>query len=170
VKAVFDTNILIAAFLTEGLCSGLLIRARKRDFDLVLSDDIIREFKNTLTKKFKISSADVSEITSIVTEAASEISGAPSGRSRRLPVITRPPASYGAFLPRLEPGDSKSRGIDETTSIARTCRDQDDDMIIACAVSATADYIVTGDEDLLVLKRYKNIVIINPRNFEALFV
>ena len=132
-KAVFDINILIAAFLTEGLCSGLLTRARKRNFNLVLSDDIIREFKNTLTKKFKISSADVSEITSIVTEAASEI-------------------------------------IDETTPIARTCRDQDDDMIIACAVSATADYIVTGDEDLLVLKRYKNIVIINPRNFEALFV
>ena len=131
-KAVFDTNILIAAFLTEGLCSGLLIRARKRNFDLVLSDDIIREFKNTLTRKFKISSADVSEITSIVTEAVSEI-------------------------------------IDKTIPIARTCRDQDDDMIIACAVSATADYIVTGDEDLLVLKRYKNIVIINPRNFEALF-
>ena len=131
-KAVFDTNILIAAFLTEGLCPGLLIRARKRNFDLILSDDIIREFKNTLTKKFKISSADVSEITSIVTEAATEI-------------------------------------IDETTSIARTCRDQDDDMIIACAVSAGADYIVTGDEDLLVLKRYKNIVIVNPRNFEALF-
>jgi putative PIN family toxin of toxin-antitoxin system len=132
VKAVFDTNILIAAFLTEGLCSGLLIRARKRDFILILSDDIIREFKNTLTKKFKISSAYISEITSIVTEAASEI-------------------------------------IDETTSIARTCRDKNDDMIIACAVSADADYIVTGDEDLLVLKRYKNIVIINPRNFEALF-
>jgi len=132
VKAVFDTNILIAAFLTEGLCSGLLIRARKRNFDLVLSDDIIREFKNTLTRKFKISSADVSEITPIVTEAVSEI-------------------------------------IDKTTPIARTCRDQDDDMIIACAVSATADYIVTGDEDLLMLKRYKNIVIINPRNFEALF-
>lgn len=131
-KAVFDTNILIAAFLTEGLCSGLLIRARKRNFDLVLSDDIIREFKNTLTRKFKISSADVSEITPIVTEAVSEI-------------------------------------IDKTTPIARTCRDQDDDMIIACAVSATADYIVTGDEDLLMLKRYKNIVIINPRNFEALF-
>jgi len=35
-----------------------------------------------------------------------------SGRSRRLPVITRPPASYGTFLPRLEPGDSKSRKIE----------------------------------------------------------
>ena len=42
-------------------------------------------------------------------------------------------------------------------------------MIIACAVDAAADYIVTGDEDLLILKRYRNIVIVNPRNFEALF-
>jgi hypothetical protein len=36
-------------------------------------------------------------------------SGAPSGRNRRLPIIMRPPASYGAFLPKLELGDSKSR-------------------------------------------------------------
>ena len=42
-------------------------------------------------------------------------------------------------------------------------------MIIVCAVDTDADYIVTGDEDLLILKRYKNVVIINPRNFEALF-
>jgi predicted nucleic acid-binding protein len=42
-------------------------------------------------------------------------------------------------------------------------------MIIACAVDAHADYIVTGDEDLLILKKYKGVVIINPRNFEALF-
>ena len=32
----------------------------------------------------------------------------PSGRSRRLPLITRPPAFYGAN-PRQEPGDCKSR-------------------------------------------------------------
>ena len=48
-KAVFDTNVLIAAFLTEGLCSGLLIRARKQAFNLVLCDDIIREFEGILT-------------------------------------------------------------------------------------------------------------------------
>ena len=35
-------------------------------------------------------------------------SGAPSGRSQRLPLITRPPASYGAN-PRQEPGDCKLR-------------------------------------------------------------
>lgn len=52
--------------------------------------------------------------------------------------------------------------------IPNICKDPNDDMIIACAIDAAADYIVTGDEDLLILKNYKDIVIINPRNFEAL--
>jgi len=132
VKVVFDTNVLIAALLTEGLCSGLLIRARKHNFDLVLCDDIIREFKGILTKKFKVSSSDISEITSIIIEASSKI-------------------------------------LHKTISVPRICRDPNDDMIIACAVDAHADYIVTGDEDLLILKRYKNILIINPQHFETLF-
>jgi putative PIN family toxin of toxin-antitoxin system len=132
VKAVFDTNVLIAAFLTEGLCSGLLIRARKQAFNLVLCDDIIREFEGILIKKFKLTSTDISEISAIVSEAASEI------------------------LHKLGP-------------IPNICRDPNDDMIIACAIDAAADYIVTGDEDLLILKRYKDIIVINPRNFEALF-
>jgi putative PIN family toxin of toxin-antitoxin system len=132
VKAVFDTNVLIAAFLTEGICSGLLIRARKQAFNLVLCDDIIREFEGILIKKFKLTSTDISEISAIVSEAASEI------------------------LHNLDP-------------IPNICRDPNDDMIIACAIDAAADYIVTGDEDLLILKRYRDIVIINPRNFEALF-
>jgi hypothetical protein len=38
VKAVFDTNVIIAAFLTEGICARLLTRARRRAFDLILSD------------------------------------------------------------------------------------------------------------------------------------
>ena len=132
-KAVFDTNVLIAALLTEGLCSGLLIRARKRAFNLVLCDDITREFKGILSKKFKLASSDISEITAIVTEAAFKILHNPG-------------------------------------PIPSICRDPNDDMIIACAINAGADYIVTGDEDLLSLKSYKDIAIINPRDFEALFV
>jgi putative PIN family toxin of toxin-antitoxin system len=131
-KAVFDTNVLIAAFLTEGVCSGLLSRARKHVFRLILCDDIIGEFKGVLTEKFNLSPVEISEIISIVSEAASEI--------RR-----------------------------ELSPVPRICRDKNDDMIIACAVDAAADYIVTGDEDLLVLKKHKNIIIINPRNFESLF-
>ncbi len=49
-------------------------------------------------------------------------------------------------------------------------RDLKDTKIIACALSAKADYIVTGDNDLLVLKKYKEIPILSPRSFLDLFV
>jgi Fur family transcriptional regulator, ferric uptake regulator len=42
-------------------------------------------------------------------------SGSPSGRSSRIPKITRPPASNIVCLPRPAPGDSKSRAIDKVT-------------------------------------------------------
>ena len=53
--------------------------------------------------------------------------------------------------------------------IAPVCRDPDDDRILACAREAHADYIVTGDQDLLVLKRYGTTRIVTPRDFESLF-
>jgi uncharacterized protein len=59
--------------------------------------------------------------------------------------------------------------IKPTMNIRNICRDPDDDNIIACAMAAKADYLVTGDKDLLVLETYSNIKIINPRDFEALF-
>jgi putative PIN family toxin of toxin-antitoxin system len=48
------------------------------------------------------------------------------------------------------------------------CRDADDDIILAAAVAARAHAIVTGDQDLLVLKRFKGIPILNPRDCLAL--
>jgi putative PIN family toxin of toxin-antitoxin system len=41
------------------------------------------------------------------------------------------------------------------------CRDPDDDAVLACAVSGRADCIVSGDADLLVLKSYESIPILN---------
>ena len=41
-------------------------------------------------------------------------------------------------------------------------RDPDDDHVIAAAVAAHADWIVTGDQDLLVLGSYDGIAIITP--------
>jgi putative PIN family toxin of toxin-antitoxin system len=49
------------------------------------------------------------------------------------------------------------------------CRDQGDLPILGLAVAAGADYIVSGDKDLLVLKHHGNIPICSPREFaEAL--
>jgi len=44
-------------------------------------------------------------------------------------------------------------------------RDIKDDKFLSCAVEAKADYIVTGDEDLLDLKEYEGIKIVTPRQF-----
>ncbi|PIP70614.1 MAG: putative toxin-antitoxin system toxin component, PIN family, partial [Nitrospirae bacterium CG22_combo_CG10-13_8_21_14_all_44_11] len=44
-------------------------------------------------------------------------------------------------------------------------RDKDDNIIIGTALSGNAEFIITGDEDLLVLKTYKGIDIITPREF-----
>jgi predicted nucleic acid-binding protein len=44
-------------------------------------------------------------------------------------------------------------------------RDPNDDMVIACAVKAKADYIVTRDRDLLVLDKYRTIAMTTPEHF-----
>lgn len=44
-------------------------------------------------------------------------------------------------------------------------RDIKDDKFLACAIEAKADYVVTGDEDLLDLKEYEGIKIVTPRQF-----
>ena len=47
-------------------------------------------------------------------------------------------------------------------AIERTVRDVDDDVVIATALAAQADIIVTGGNDLLVLHPYREIQILNP--------
>jgi uncharacterized protein len=47
----------------------------------------------------------------------------------------------------------------------RVCRDEDDDVVLATALAGKADVIVTGDEDLLVLKKFRGIRILSPRQF-----
>ena len=47
----------------------------------------------------------------------------------------------------------------------KVCRDTDDNNILALACDNRADYIITGDKDLLVLKKFDLIPIIDPREF-----
>jgi putative PIN family toxin of toxin-antitoxin system len=45
------------------------------------------------------------------------------------------------------------------------CRDKEDLPVLGTALAGHADYLITGDKDLLVLERYKNIPIVTPRQF-----
>lgn len=131
-KAVFDTNVLLAAFLTEGICTKLLTRARKNQFHLLTPPDILREFDRVLAKKFSSSAQQIKEAHQIILEAAH---------------LVAPPTSL----------------------VKGVCRDPDDDMILSCAVAAKADYLVSGDSDLLDLKKFEGIKIVSPKTFELLF-
>jgi putative PIN family toxin of toxin-antitoxin system len=44
------------------------------------------------------------------------------------------------------------------------CRDADDDAVLACALAAKADIIISGDKDLLALHPFRNIPILSPAN------
>lgn len=44
-------------------------------------------------------------------------------------------------------------------------RDPDDDEVIACALAADCELIVTGDNDLLVLKEFQGIAIVTAGDF-----
>lgn len=134
-KVIFDTNVLMAAFLTEGLCSRILLRANRGDFDLYISSSIIREFEEALRIKAGFSRRESGAIISLVNE----------------------------IVQLAEPKENdkrKAHGL---------CRDETDDHVLACALACNADYLVTGDKDLLEVKRLHHLTVISPREFELLF-
>ena len=55
--------------------------------------------------------------------------------------------------------------VEVTKDIKGVCRDPADDKFISCALSASADIIVSGDRDLCDLKRYKSVKIVTPSDF-----
>jgi putative PIN family toxin of toxin-antitoxin system len=130
-KVVFDTNVLVAAFVTEGVCAKLLERARWKQLDLVISPFILKEFDNVLLKKLSASKEQIRTATKLISEAAQIVS--------------------------------------PTSMVSGVCRDPDDDQILSCALSSEADYLVTGDSDLLELKEFRGIRILTPGAFELLF-
>ncbi len=51
----------------------------------------------------------------------------------------------------------------------RLCRDPNDDKFLHCAVSAGAKFLVSGDKDLLILKRVSETDILTPKAFLRAF-
>jgi putative PIN family toxin of toxin-antitoxin system len=49
-------------------------------------------------------------------------------------------------------------------------RDPKDDAVVACAREGEADYIVSGDQDLLTLGEYEGIQVVTPRRFVEILV
>ena len=130
-KVVFDTNVLVSAFVTEGVCSKLLGRARRRQFFLLTSPFILKELEAVLLKKLSATKGETRQVLRILAEAISTL-------------------------------------VQPAQPVSGICRDPDDDPILSCAIAASADYLVTGDSDLLALREFRKTRIVAPRDFELL--
>jgi putative PIN family toxin of toxin-antitoxin system len=58
--------------------------------------------------------------------------------------------------------------VQVTVSVSGVATHPEDDVILATAVSARADYLVTGDRQLLALQAFQGVQIVSPREFLAI--
>ncbi|HDQ70671.1 MAG TPA: putative toxin-antitoxin system toxin component, PIN family [Chloroflexi bacterium] len=60
---------------------------------------------------------------------------------------------------------SQAEVVPEKLQLLGVTRDPEDDAVVTCAVEGSADYIVSGDQDLLVLNHYEGVRVVTPRQF-----
>ena len=124
---VFDSNVIISAFITtSGTTKDVFLYCGER-FRIIISDYIINEVSKKLRNKLGFSRTEIKEVTDFL-ETHTELT---------------------------EPADQK----------LELSRDKKDDPILNLAVSANADFLISGDKDLLVLKKVKGVKIISPAEF-----
>jgi putative PIN family toxin of toxin-antitoxin system len=129
VKTILDTNVIIAAFASRGLCHAVFELCLDR-CEIILSEEILREVLINLNRKIKLPRPQCDAIISYLRE--------------------------NCFISEID---------DLETS---PCRDENDVHILGLAQRSLAEYIITGDKDLLDLVQYKSTKIITPRELWSL--
>ncbi len=59
--------------------------------------------------------------------------------------------------------------VEPTVVVEGVCRDADDDRILECCLECNADYLVTGDRDLLVLGEFRGTGIVDAGAFLRIY-
>jgi putative PIN family toxin of toxin-antitoxin system len=126
VRVFLDTNVLVAAFATRGLCADVL-RQVLAEHELVTGEVVLAELERVLSRRIGLPKPVVGDILALL---------------RRYPV---------------EPKPKKKPNL--------PVRDPDDLWVLASALAARADVLVTGDQDLLVVQDRAAIRITDPRGF-----
>jgi putative PIN family toxin of toxin-antitoxin system len=136
IRAVLDSSVLVSAFLTaRGTSAEVLRKAGHGRFALCLSEEIIGESTRSLRLKTQRIRRYYPEYTDDQIDRFAELLHAAAELYGELPAIR-------AVAP-----------------------DPTDDVIVATAVKAAADFIVTGDRHLLALGAHRGIQIVTPRQF-----
>ncbi|HUU55000.1 MAG TPA: putative toxin-antitoxin system toxin component, PIN family [Armatimonadota bacterium] len=140
-RAVIDTNILISALFWGGRPREVIDFAVSGRFQAITSAELLLELEDVLTGAFDL----------------------PEDRAA---LVLRDVLSYAEVVALT--GNSQ-QAFGELPHEAAALRDPDDLKVIATALAARADHIITGDTDLLSLHPIQNILILTPAQFlEAL--
>ena len=59
--------------------------------------------------------------------------------------------------------------VEPTVAVEGIARDDDDNHILACCLEVAADYLITGDNDLLVLESFEGTRIVNAAAFLRIY-
>jgi putative PIN family toxin of toxin-antitoxin system len=124
-RVFLDTNVLVSAFATRGLCSDVL-REVLAEHELLVGEQVMQELRTVLREKIGLPRKTVSAVDAFLREQ--ELAPRPKQASFAVP------------------------------------RDPADRWILAAAVAAKADVLVTGDRDLLELAN-PPVRIATPREF-----
>lgn len=133
-RAVVDTNVLLAALLWRGPPYALLTQVRNGSLGLVNNPRLLAELADVL------------------------------GRPKFDVILQRSNTSRDQALTEVR---QIAEVIDPAPLPRPVCRDPDDE-VLALAVAAQADLIISGDNDLLVLQQFNGISILGPAQAEAL--
>ena len=92
----------------------------------------------------------------------------PDTRAELVAVLARPAIQQVAAVPLDEMVAGLNRFAEHVPGklqIVDACRDPKDDKFLACAVEGHAHYLVTGDQDLLTIRYYRDVAVVNPGQF-----
>lgn len=123
-RVFLDTNVLVSAVATRGLCADVL-RVVLAEHELVVGEVVLDEVRRVLLDRFRVPPATVRNLEALL-------------RSQEL--VPRP----------AEPGPIR-------------LRDPDDEWVLATALAAHAEVLVTGDRDLLEIGAPSELRILTPR-------
>jgi uncharacterized protein len=129
VRAVIDTNVLIAGLLWRGPLHALLEHVRDGSANLISSPALLAELTDVL------------------------------GRAKFAAILTRASTSRDESVAKVQ---RLAEVIDPPPLPKPVCRDPDDDQVLALALAAKAEVIVSGDADLLSLSSFEGIPIVAP--------
>ncbi len=125
-RVFLDTNVLVAAFATRGLCADVLRETLSRH-ELIVGEVVLVELERALTRRLRLPASAAEAVLEFLREHE---------------VVPKP--AKPTSLPIRDPSDR---------------------WILASAISARADVLVTGDRDLLDIAAQSPLRILDPRAF-----